>query len=161
MGFFSTFRNGGRGRPRRSESGGLARRPIIRLYFQRHRREEGEECERFIDDERRRGTISTRLTRVKRNGSNDTLARIFKSLGTMLSLLCFYGVMLASYALLGMQLFPKYATDALKRRDDEAGIDASTFKYPRENFETYPKALLAMFTVSTGEGWVAMLYHYQ
>ena len=54
MGFFSTFRNGGRGRPRRSESGGLARRPIIRLYFQRHRREEGEECERFIDDERRR-----------------------------------------------------------------------------------------------------------
>ena len=110
------------------------------------------------DDHR---TISTRLTRVKRNGSNDTLARIFKSLGTMLSLLCFYGVMLASYALLGMQLFPKYATDALKRRDDEAGIDASTFKYPRENFETYPKALLAMFTVSTGEGWVAMLYHYQ
>lgn len=110
------------------------------------------------DDHR---TISTRLTRVKRNGSNDTLARIFKSLGTMLSLLCFYGVMLASYALLGVQLFPKYATDALKRRDDEAGIDASTFKYPRENFETYPKALLAMFTVSTGEGWVAMLYHYQ
>ena len=79
----------------------------------------------------------------------------------MLSLLCFYGVVLAAYALLGMQLFPKYATDALKKRDDDANIDNVTFPYPRENFETYPNALLAIFTVSTGEGWVAMLYHFR
>ena len=104
---------------------------------------------------------SSTTTRSSSGGENDTLARVFRSFGTMLSLLCFYGVVLAAYALLGMQLFPKYATDALKKRDDDANIDNVTFPYPRENFETYPNALLAIFTVSTGEGWVAMLYHFR
>ena len=104
---------------------------------------------------------SSTTTRSSSGGGNDTLARVFRSFGTMLSLLCFYGVVLAAYALLGMQLFPKYATDALKKRDDDANIDNLTVPYPRENFETYPNALLAIFTVSTGEGWVAMLYHFR
>ena len=104
---------------------------------------------------------SSTTTRSSSGGENDTLARVFRSFGTMLSLLCFYGVVLAAYALLGMQLFPKYATDALKKRDDDANIDNVTVPYPRENFETYPNALLAIFTVSTGEGWVAMLYHFR
>ena len=104
---------------------------------------------------------SSTTTRSSSGGGNDTLARVFRSFGTMLSLLCFYGVVLAAYALLGMQLFPKYATDALKKRDDDANIDDLTVPYPRENFETYPNALLAIFTVSTGEGWVAMLYHFR
>ena len=104
---------------------------------------------------------SSTTTRSSSGGGNDTLARVFRSFGTMLSLLCFYGVVLAAYALLGMQLFPKYATDALKKRDDDANIDNVTVPYPRENFETYPNALLAIFTVSTGEGWVAMLYHFR
>ena len=103
----------------------------------------------------------TTTSRTSSGNGNDTLARVFKSLGTMLSLLCFYGVVLATYALLGMQLFPKYATDALRRRDIKANSDSPTIEYPRENFETYPNALLAIFTVSTGEGWVAMLYHYR
>ena len=96
---------------------------------------------------------------ISSGSSNDTLARVFKSLGTMLSLLCFYGVVLASYAVLGMQLFPKYATDVLKKYDSENEPNSS--ESPRENFETYPNALLAIFTISTGDGWVSMLYHYR
>ena len=30
---------------------------------------------------------------------------------------------------------------------------------PRENFDTFPQAMLTMFTVSTGEGWTDLLYN--
>jgi len=75
----------------------------------------------------------------------DTINRVFRSLGSLFSLFLFYTVILAMYAVLGMQLFVNRG-DALK--------DA-----PRLNYDTFPKAMLTLFAVSTGEGWTSLMFH--
>jgi len=82
---------------------------------------------------------------TKKKGGFDVIARVFRSMGSLVSLLLFYVATLAMYAVFGMQLFA--------RRDAEFE-DA-----PRLNYDTFPQAMLTLFVTSTGEGWTDMMYH--
>ena len=75
----------------------------------------------------------------------DTINRVFKSLGSLLSLFLFYVAILAMYAVLGMQLF--------------ANRDAGLEDMPRLHYNTFPQAMLALFVASTGEGWTDLMFH--
>ena len=80
-----------------------------------------------------------------RRRSRDTITRVFRSLGALFSLFLFYSVILAMYAVLGMQLF--------------ANQHGLTEDAPRLNYDTFPKAMLTLFTASTGEGWTDLMFH--
>ena len=82
---------------------------------------------------------------MKKKGGFDVIARVFRSMGSLASLLLFYVATLAMYAVFGMQIFA--------RRDAEF---ADT---PRLNYDTFPQAMLTLFVTSTGEGWTDMMYH--
>ena len=83
--------------------------------------------------------------RARSRSGADTINRVFRSAGSLLSLFLFYVAILAMYAVLGMQLFAN--------RND--GLESP----PRLHFDTFPQAMLALFTVSTGEGWTELMFH--
>ena len=74
---------------------------------------------------------------------------MFASSGALASLAGFYVALSAAFALLGMQLYGGRWEDV---PPDEPSM-------PRENFDTFPDAMLTMFAVSTGEGWTNLLYN--
>ena len=82
---------------------------------------------------------------AKSRAGVDTINRVFKSLGSLLSLFLFYVAILAMYAVLGMQLF--------------ANRDAGLEDTPRLHYNTFPQAMLALFVASTGEGWTDLMFH--
>ncbi len=87
--------------------------------------------------------------RIHRRASGDVLRRVFASSGALASLAGFYVALSAAFALLGMQLYGGRWEDV---PPDEPSM-------PRENFDTFPDAMLTMFAVSTGEGWTNLLYN--
>ena len=86
---------------------------------------------------------------IHRRASGDVLRRVFASSGALASLAGFYVALSAAFALLGMQLYGGRWEDV---PPDEPSM-------PRENFDTFPDAMLTMFAVSTGEGWTNLLYN--
>ena len=90
------------------------------------------------------GAAALRETHCTRK---DTLTQVLSSLGSLLPLAGFYALLLSAFALLGMQAYGG------RWNEVEDPI------MPRENFDTFPQAMLTMFTVSTGEGWTRLLYN--
>ena len=84
--------------------------------------------------------------RARSRSGADTINRVFRSAGSLLSLFLFYVAILAMYAVLSACNSSRIETDGLESP-------------PRLHFDTFPQAMLALFTVSTGEGWTELMFH--
>lgn len=89
--------------------------------------------------------LFTSVGASKSRSGAETIHRVFRSLGSLLSLFLFYAAILAMYAVLGMQLFANRS----------AGFEDA----PRLNYDTFPQAMLTVFVTSTGEGWTELMFH--
>ena len=86
------------------------------------------------------------------------IQKLLKSLSSMVTLFLFFFIVLLFYSIIGMQLYSGHFNydNSYAYSSEEGGV---LIDQPRENFDTFGKATLTMFGVTTSERWVNVMWN--